>query len=123
MNCVIIFSSNQKNKMIVPKVVKPTLLPSIRLDNLEKLPEIAAIYFVLNDKEEVLYIGKTENIKQKWNSDDKQELLEVTKNAIITYFAVASVDILNQIETTLIEWFKPKYNITGKNTTNFDHKP
>ncbi|MDJ0693752.1 MAG: GIY-YIG nuclease family protein [Mastigocoleus sp. MO_167.B18] len=109
--------------MIVPKVVKPTLLPSIRLDNLEKLPEIAAIYFVLNDKEEVLYIGKTENIKQKWNSDDKQELLEVTKNAIITYFAVASVDILNQIETTLIEWFKPKYNITGKNTTNFDHKP
>ena len=100
--------------MIVPKAVKPTLLPSIRLDNLEKLPETAAIYFVLNDKEEVLYIGKTENIKQKWSSYGKQELLETTRNVIITYFSVASADSLNQIETTLIKWFKPQYNLTGK---------
>ncbi|KST68107.1 GIY-YIG nuclease family protein [Mastigocoleus testarum] len=105
--------------MIVPKAVKPKLLPSIRLDNLEKLPEIAAIYFVLNDKEEVLYIGKTENIKQKWNSNAKQELLKVTRNAIITYFPVASADSLNQIETTLIKWFKPEYNVTEKNDCQF----
>ena len=105
--------------MIVPKAVKPTLLPFIRLDNLEKLPEIAAIYFVLNDKEEVLYIGKTENIKQKWSSYGKQELLKATRNVIITYFPVASVDSLNQIETTLIKWFKPEYNVIGKNDCQF----
>lgn len=98
--------------MIIPKRVNPTLLPSVRLDNLEKLPEIAAIYFVLNDFEEVLYIGKTENIKRRWNSDNKKELLERTK---ITYFPIASADRLSEIETTFIKWFKPQYNVTGRN--------
>ncbi len=105
--------------MIIPKTVNPILLPSVRLDALGKLPEIAAIYFVLNDKEEVLYIGKTENIKQRWNSHDKKELLERTRNTRITYFPVASVERLNEIETTLIEWFKPEYNVTGKNKCQF----
>lgn len=65
--------------MIIPKAVNPILLASVRMDNLGKLPEIAAIYFILNDQGKVLYIEKTENIKHTWNSHDKKKIIRKHK--------------------------------------------
>lgn len=48
------------------EAVNPLTLPSLSLQERRSLPECAAVYFVLNSSDEILYIGGTVNLAQRW---------------------------------------------------------
>jgi len=51
------------------EAVNPLTLPSLSLQERRSLPECAAVYFVLNSNDEILYIGGTVNLAQRINCD------------------------------------------------------
>lgn len=51
--------------MIDPLTINPLVLPSLPLEQRAELPAVSAIYFCLNQSEEVLYIGRSINIAQR----------------------------------------------------------
>ena len=46
--------------------IDPMRLPYMPFDKPEWLPEITAVYFALSEGGEVLYIGATHNLRQRW---------------------------------------------------------
>ncbi len=46
--------------------IDPAKLPSMPCDKPAWLPEITAVYFALSKSNEVLYMGATHNVRQRW---------------------------------------------------------
>ncbi len=51
---------------IDPKDVNPLDLPSLPLESRRSLPDISALYFVLDEDDELLYIGRANNLVKRW---------------------------------------------------------
>lgn len=50
-------------------------LPSVKLLDQAKLPEIAGIYFAIDSNKRILYIGKAQNIHKRWLNHHRYEQL------------------------------------------------
>lgn len=88
-------------------------LPSVLLGDRSKLPQIAAIYFV-HQGNKLLYIGKSENLRQRWYSHHRLvQFLNTGDNVYISWFPYTQEDSnqsLVSIEESLIELLEPDYN-------------
>ena len=51
-------------------------LPAVKLLAKEKLPDTAGIYFVVDNKDRLLYIGKAQNINKRWVNHHRYHQLE-----------------------------------------------
>lgn len=51
---------------MLPQDTKLSELPSVYLLEKDRLPNCAAIYFVSDSKNQVLYIGRTVNLIERW---------------------------------------------------------
>jgi len=88
-------------------------IPSLHITDRAKLPPSPGIYFVYTPDHKVLYIGKADNLRTRWNSHHKyQYFIESSIECRIGYFIFNSVDSL----TETIEEFKaePVETTTGK---------
>lgn len=96
--------------------IDPLTLPSLPLSERSQLPTTPAIYFVLKG-DQVAYIGKTINLAQRLAAHNRRkQFTQLGSNIRIAWLSCSDVGLLGQIETALIEHFKPLLN----GTTNPD---
>jgi predicted GIY-YIG superfamily endonuclease len=91
-------------------------LPSVYLLEKSHLPNCAAIYFVFNSKGQVLYIGRTINLFERWREHHRFNQLKRfnRKDLISISWLTCANDIttLSHLENQLIELYKPPLNWT-----------
>jgi|GEM_PF-743904 len=91
-------------------------LPSVYLLEKSRLPNCAAIYFVSNSIGQILYIGRTVNLVERWRVHHRFKQLKRLnrKDQISIRWMVCSRDInaLANLENELIQLYKPPLNWT-----------
>ncbi|MBW4535055.1 MAG: GIY-YIG nuclease family protein [Pleurocapsa minor HA4230-MV1] len=91
-------------------------LPSINLLNRDKLPQRAGIYFAVDDKKRLLYVGKAQNLYKRWLNHHRFAQLEKInkKNTIMLkwYECENKEEILTSLENYFIETYFPELNQT-----------
>lgn len=90
--------------------VNPLELPSRPLSLRNKLPNCPAIYFVISESDEILYIGKSINLANRWVQHHRFNQVSLYPNARIAWLQTNEIELLEQIESSLIESFKPELN-------------
>ncbi|MDF5718576.1 MAG: GIY-YIG nuclease family protein [Rhizonema sp. NSF051] len=85
-------------------------LPSLPLSRLGELPEVKAIYFSFSDEGEVLYIGQTTNLKNRWVSHHRFKELATNSCIKVAWLEITDEYDLNSIEELAIKHFKPTLN-------------
>lgn len=90
----------------------PFQLDSVNIEDKDNLPEESGIYFVI-DKSNIYYIGMSLNLQKRWYDHHKQQELDSLSNLRISYLDCLPKHYLKNIESALIEHFKPKLNIVG----------
>lgn len=92
---------------------------------LKTMPEMAGVYRMLNDKNEVLYVGKAKNLKKRVTSYTRLTQLterirkmisQTVSMEIITTYTEAEALLL---EANLIKSLKPRYNILLKDDKSY----
>lgn len=94
-----------------PTSIDPLTLPSLPLTNHRKLPNCPAIYFVLDDSETVLYIGRTGNLQQRWIAHHRwSQFANFSGNVRVAWMECTDASLLLESERVLIEHFQPLLN-------------
>jgi excinuclease UvrABC nuclease subunit len=88
--------------MIQPQEIDLKQLPSILLEDRKSLPNLIAVYFVLDDNDNVLYIGQAKNVRNRWLGHHKTNQLTKLQNVKIAYLAVDKEELLYEIEKACI---------------------
>lgn len=89
------------------------------------LPETPGIYKYINDKDEVIYVGKAKNLKKRVSSyfvknhQSYKTSLLVKKIARIEYVVVDSESDALLLENVLIKKLQPKYNVMLKDDKTY----
>lgn len=96
--------------MISPESIDLATLPSVALCDRSALPTAPAIYFCLGAEGEVLYIGKTINLMQRWTAHHRYNQLKNIKNVRLSWLECSDISLLAEIEKSLIHWFDPPLN-------------
>jgi hypothetical protein len=98
----------------------PTELPSLPLDHRRKLPNIPAVYFALGEGNEVLYIGKSVSLLNRWwgKSHHRFAQLESLGSVRLAWIELESKEFLDEVEQVLIEYFSPAMNGWRERTNN-----
>ncbi|PHJ56373.1 hypothetical protein VF14_35065 [Nostoc linckia z18] len=93
------------------EAVNPLTLPSLSLQERRSLPECAAVYFVLNSSSEILYIGRANNLAQRWLAHHRWTQLTAMGDGIrIAWLECSDPVLLPIIEIALIRHFQPILN-------------
>ncbi|MBD2778755.1 GIY-YIG nuclease family protein [Iningainema tapete] len=94
--------------------IKLSELPSVYLLEKDKLPNSAAIYFVSDSKGQILYIGRTVNLVERWRDHHRFNQLKRfnRKDRLSISWMTCSNDIntLSNLENQLINLYKPPLN-------------
>jgi hypothetical protein len=97
------------------KQIDPFTLPSVSLEQRDKLPKIAAVYFAISDAKEILYIGRAVCLNSRWISHHRMRNIALFNGARIAWHSpgvVHSAQELAILEKACIKHFKPKLNHT-----------
>lgn len=101
---------------MLSKDIKLAELPSIYLLDKHNLPSCAAIYFVSDDRGEILYIGRTVNLVERWREHHRFRQLKRfnRKHRISISWITCSNELttLSRLENELIALYKPPLNWT-----------
>ncbi|MEL6441296.1 MAG: GIY-YIG nuclease family protein [Cyanobacteria bacterium J06621_8] len=91
-------------------------LPRVKFSELEKLPHHSGIYFVVDCHQRLLYVGKAQNINQRWLNHHRYDQLEKInqQNSIdLKWYECENNDeILTQLENYFIATLYPELNQT-----------
>jgi len=99
-----------RGKLIKIGDLTPFNFESVKIENKDDLPEAAGIYFVI-DESKIYYIGMSTNIQKRWYSHHKQSQIDTLSNIKIAYLDCLPKHYLKNIESVLINHFKPSLNI------------
>lgn len=92
------------------ETINPLALPYLPLLERQNLPECPAIYFVL-ERERILYIGRSNNLRQRWMSHHRYNELEKMAGDIrLAWLECSDRSLLPEIERALIKHFQPPLN-------------
>lgn len=100
-----------------------------RIDNvkaslIKKLPEVTGVYFFLDKDNQIIYIGKSKNIRERafghFNTKTKKAGLMIGELYDVDYLPTGSELIALLIESEQIKKHKPKYNRLRKQSV-FTH--
>ncbi len=107
-------------KDILKKSVKtePTLLLDTKLLRiLDELPSLTGVYYLHNQQGEIIYIGKSKNIRKRVNqhfTNDHPKLKEIQKEVASVSFEATGNELIAQLkENEEIKLNKPKFNKTS----------
>jgi DNA-binding XRE family transcriptional regulator len=97
----------------------PFSLPSVPLDQRDKLPDVSGIYFALLDTK-ILYIGKSVNLQKRWQIHHRINQIRLLGNVSISWFHFIETEdlALERAEDLCIRYFKPTLNGTITPVTN-----
>lgn len=94
---------------IASKYINPLALPSLRLESRHNLPDKPAIYFVVDEDEEILYIGKALRLVKRWRGHHRLAQLEQLGNVRIAWMECEE-KLISSFEVALIAHFNPPLN-------------
>jgi len=90
---------------------------------LKLLPEKIGVYFFLDKKKNILYVGKSKNIKKRvsyyFNKKEKKNNLIISSACFVDYILVPCEEDALFLENSFIKKHQPKYNILLKDDKNF----
>ena len=87
-----------QNKTDVVVGMLSNSIPSLHITERAKLPPKPGIYFVYTPDHKILYVGKADNLRTRWNSHHRyQYFIETSMESRIGYFVLDKVDNLNEI--------------------------
>lgn len=95
-------------------LINPFELPSVQLCELKKLPSCTAIYFAIDSKDRLLYVGQATNLAARWRNHHRQyQLREIDKEFPVKIAWKAWNETgLAETEKILIKKFHPLLNGT-----------
>lgn len=97
-----------------PRSRQATLPPMLPKEVLDSLPETTGIYYFKNEKKEVIYVGKANNIKQRvlshFYNKSKKEITMCLETSNVTYTETGSELVALLLESSEIKRIFPKYN-------------
>ena len=96
-----------------PSLMK--LPPNLNRDDVNRLPEETGVYYFHNEKGNIIYIGKSKNIRKRALShfaekDNPKSLSMKTEISSITYELTGSELVALLLESDEIKKHKPRYN-------------
>lgn len=106
-------TQTRQNKTDIIVSMLLSSIPSLHITERAKLPPKPGIYFVYTPDHILLYVGKADNLRTRWNSHHKyQYFIESSMESRIGYFIFDSIDTLNDT----IEEFnaEPVETVQGK---------
>lgn len=117
----------QKSTETILKEVQqfPVVTPKKIPDLIDKIPETTGVYFFKNIRNELIYIGKSRNIKKRvlshFNNSSTKKAIELRNSIDTIDFEVTGSELISLIkESTEIKNHRPLYNKALKRaTTNF----
>lgn len=87
----------------------PSSLPSVAFDHWKTLPRKSGIYLAMTADESILYIGATNNLRQRWLKHHQYPQLKSLGCTTIAYYE-CPVEQLPKIEQAMIIQFHPPLN-------------
>ena len=93
---------------MISSKINPFSLPSVLLQNKDLLPARGAVYFVI-DANEILYIGQTKNLYNRWRSHHKQPEISDSNQILIAWLECDEPQ-RTPLELELIKLHKPRLN-------------
>ena len=90
---------------IDPKDINPLALPSLPLESRRNLPNKSALYFVFDEDDEMLYIGKTVSLIKRRQGHHRLAELKQLGNVRIAWIECDAV-IMDSLETTFVTYFQ-----------------
>lgn len=102
--------------------IKKNLPPNITAEQLDELPEETGVYYLLNEPGEIIYIGKSKNIKSRIldhfrNYQSMKSVEMTTQVAEIRYTLTGSELIALLMESQEIKHHQPRYNRAQRRKT------
>lgn len=96
--------------MIEPKLLDFATMPSLLLSQRAYLPATAGIYFAIDSLDQIQYIGRSVNIRNRWLGHHRKPELEILGNVRIAWVEIEDLTLLSQIEQMCIDYFDPPLN-------------
>lgn len=94
---------------------------------LENLTQRPGIYKMLNDKAEIIYIGKAKNLKNRVSSYFRNQAASPKQQSMVAKIAGIEVTVTRTegeallLESQLIKRFKPRYNISLRDDKSYPY--
>lgn len=102
------------NHFLHPRSRQATLPPMLSEKIIDALPETSGVYYFRNEKDEVIYIGKAKNIKQRvishFYDKSKKEITMCLETANVTFSETGNELVALLLESAEIKKIYPKYN-------------
>jgi hypothetical protein len=98
-------------------------LPHISLNSRTLLPEESGIYYVVDEKSIIWYIGKAKNLRTRWTGDSHHRLYQLQKQRkklFTIYYELLPESLLDIIEQERIEQYSPQLNGTKVKAKKLD---
>lgn len=96
--------------MIEPASINVEQLDSVLLSDFKQLPESPGVYFAIDARSNIQYIGRSSNIRQRWTGHHRKPELKKLANIRIAYLLLENEALLADIEEALISYFEPPLN-------------
>jgi DNA polymerase-3 subunit epsilon len=98
------------------------LHPDLDNDNIDALPEQTGVYFFLNDQQQVIYIGKSNNIRKRvmshLSNNSSRRAIEMKENIAGVNFELTGSELVALLtESSEIKKHAPMYNRAQKRKT------
>lgn len=113
-------TNNTIESFLKPKSREATLPPLLPKETFDALPEKEGVYYFRNSKNEVIYVGKANNIKQRVLSHiydkSKKEVTMCMETANVTFTETGSELLALLFESSEIKRIYPKFNRAQRRT-------
>jgi hypothetical protein len=102
----------------MPTILEPFQLPSVPLAERKHLPDCAAIYFVIDANNRVLYVGKAKKLLVRWKNHHRiHKLEEIDRECSVRIAWQAwNEEDLDEAERSSIKRYQPLLNYTEVET-------
>ena len=96
-------------------------------EKLKHLPENSGVYVMLDENQNVIYVGKAKNLKNRvrqyfFNGVKTEKVIAMVKNVVDFYYIITpnEIDALS-LENNLIKKHKPRYNVLLKDDKTYPY--
>ena len=108
--------------MINPSELNLSTLPWLPLEAKSAFPRKPAIYFAIDSQDSIQYIGRSNDVRERWKNHHRYEELAAIGGVRVVYLFIEAPELLPEIEAALIDWFQPQLNLisSGRGAASFD---
>lgn len=95
----------------IPEDISLETLPWLSLDSLKHLPSIPALYFLVDAENCILYIGRSQSLRQRWQAHHVlHKVIDRATSLRLLWYQVETPEILIALEKACLDRWKPVLN-------------